>query len=51
MLRDGLQIPREDRIRAAIDELGFKRRGRHIVERLENAFDQAQALYDRHGGE
>ncbi|MFI6504207.1 AAA domain-containing protein [Nonomuraea typhae] len=51
MLEDGLQIPRDDRVRAAADELGFKRRGRLIVESLEAAFDKAQLMYDRQGGE
>jgi very-short-patch-repair endonuclease len=51
MLQDGLQIPRDDRVRAAADELGFKRLGRVIVECLEDAFDQAQLMYDRQGGE
>ncbi|MEU7890843.1 AAA domain-containing protein [Microbispora bryophytorum] len=51
ILQDGLQIPREDRVRAAADELGFKRLGKVIVEHLEDAFDQAQLMYDRQGGE
>ncbi|WP_433185684.1 AAA domain-containing protein [Actinoallomurus sp. CA-150999] len=42
LLSDGLLLPREDRISEAIQELGFSRRGKIIVERLNAAFDEAR---------
>lgn len=42
LLSDGLPLAREDRISQAVTELGFRRRGRLIVERLNAAFDQAE---------
>ncbi|MEU6788827.1 AAA domain-containing protein [Nonomuraea angiospora] len=51
MLRDGLQIPRDERVEAAAADLGFKRLGKVIVERLEAAFDEAQSINDRQGDE
>ncbi|MGI5268882.1 AAA domain-containing protein [Nonomuraea sp. CA-218870] len=51
ILSDGLQIPRDDRMEEAATDLGFKRLGKVIAERLEAAFDQAQWINDRQGGE
>jgi very-short-patch-repair endonuclease len=47
LLDDGLQIDRETRVAQAMKELGFQKRGKNIVERLNYAFDQAQAARDR----
>ena len=47
LLDDGLQVDRETRIGQAMKELGFQKRGKNIVERLNYAFDQAQAARDR----
>ena len=47
LLDDGLQIDRETRVGQAMKELGFQKRGKNIVERLNHAFDQAQAERDR----
>lgn len=46
LMRDGRQEDRSDRIDQAIRELGFRRRGRRIVERLSRAADIAQHLTD-----
>ncbi|MFE0686569.1 AAA domain-containing protein [Streptomyces xiamenensis] len=47
ILGDGFQLDRDARIGEAIAELGFKKRGRIIVERLTQAFDQAQRAMDK----
>jgi hypothetical protein len=44
LLSDQLPLPREDRINMAVRELGFQKRGRIIVERLNWAFNRAQSL-------
>jgi hypothetical protein len=46
LMRDGRQEDRADRIDQAIRELGFRRRGRRIVERLSHATEIAQHLTD-----
>jgi hypothetical protein len=38
-------------VEAAAADLGFKRLGKVIVERLEAAFDEAQSINDRQGDE
>ncbi|PKW17613.1 AAA domain-containing protein [Saccharopolyspora spinosa] len=50
LLRDGLQLDREERLSQALRELGFKRRGRKIVERLSRAVDIAQNQADKEDG-
>lgn len=47
ILSDGYQLDRDTRIGQAITELGFKKRGRIIVERLNRAFKQAQHEADK----
>jgi hypothetical protein len=47
LLSDGFQLDRDTRINQAITELGFKKRGRVIVERLTRAFEQAQHTADK----
>ncbi|MFJ5278680.1 AAA domain-containing protein [Streptomyces parvulus] len=47
LLSDGFQLDRETRITQAMTELGFKKRGRLIVENLTRAFDQAQHTADQ----
>lgn len=47
LLSDGFQLDRDTRITQAITELGFKKRGRVIVERLTHAFEQAQHAADK----
>lgn len=47
LLGDGLQFDREERLSQALHELGFKRRGRKIVERLSRAIDIAQGQADK----
>ncbi|MEU1044049.1 hypothetical protein ABZ400_02690 [Streptomyces sp. NPDC005897] len=47
LLSDGFQLDRETRITQAMTELGFKKRGRLIVEHLTRAFDQAQHTADQ----
>ncbi|MBK3571430.1 hypothetical protein, partial [Streptomyces sp. MBT62] len=47
LLSDGFQLDRDTRITQAITELGFKKRGRVIVERLTRAFEQAQHTADK----
>ncbi|TJZ99175.1 AAA domain-containing protein [Actinacidiphila oryziradicis] len=47
LLSDGFQLDRDTRMTQAITELGFKKRGRVIVERLTGAFDQAQHAADK----
>jgi very-short-patch-repair endonuclease len=44
LLSDRLPLDRETRIDQAIQELGFKRRGRKIVERINAGFDRAERL-------
>lgn len=47
LLRDGLQLDREQRLSQALRELGFQRRGPKIRERLTRAIDIAQDQADR----
>ncbi|MFD4481598.1 AAA domain-containing protein [Streptomyces sp. NPDC058471] len=47
LLSDGFQRDRDTRINQAITELGFKKRGRVIVERLTRALEQAQHTADK----
>lgn len=47
LLRDGLQLDREQRLSQGLRELGFKRRGRKIAERLTRAIDIAQDQADK----
>ncbi|MDG9688802.1 AAA domain-containing protein [Streptomyces sp. DH17] len=47
LLNDGFQLDRDTRITQALTELGFKRRGRVIVERLTRAFEQVQHTADK----
>ncbi|SNX88459.1 AAA domain-containing protein [Streptomyces sp. TLI_55] len=47
LLSDGFQLDRETRISQAISELGFKKRGRVIVDRLTRVFEQAQHTADK----
>ncbi|MFJ5035174.1 AAA domain-containing protein [Streptomyces sp. NPDC088560] len=47
LLGDGFQLDRDTRIAQALTELGFKKRGRVIVERLTTAFEQAQHAADK----
>ncbi|QKW52840.1 AAA domain-containing protein [Streptomyces buecherae] len=47
LLSDGYQLDRHTRIGQALTELGFKRRGRVIVERLNRAFEQARYPADK----
>lgn len=47
ILSDGYQLDRDTRISQAIAELGFKKRGRVIVERLTRTFEQAQHVADK----
>ncbi|MER6406236.1 AAA domain-containing protein [Streptomyces viridosporus] len=47
LLDDGFQLDRDTRITQALAELGFKKRGRVIVERLTRAFEQAQHMADK----
>ncbi|GDY33399.1 AAA domain-containing protein [Gandjariella thermophila] len=44
LLADRLPLDRETRIDQAIQQLGFRRRGRKIVERINAAFDHAERL-------
>lgn len=46
LLRDGLQLDREQRLSQALRELGFQRRGPKIRERLTRAIDIAQDQAD-----
>lgn len=50
LISDGLAVDREDRIRQAMHELGFKRKGRKIVERVTRAVLIAQDQADRTEG-
>ncbi|HEX3959444.1 MAG TPA: AAA domain-containing protein [Trebonia sp.] len=50
LLRDRLQLPRDERIGQAMTELGFQKRGRVIVDRLDNALAEAQRIFDRMDG-
>ncbi|MEV8018162.1 hypothetical protein AB0O76_17870 [Streptomyces sp. NPDC086554] len=47
LLSDGYQLDRDTRIGQALTELGFKRCGRILTERLTHAFEQAQHTTDR----
>ncbi|MFC4854618.1 AAA domain-containing protein [Actinophytocola glycyrrhizae] len=47
LICDGLQLDRYERVTQAMEELGFKRRGRRILERLESAIEIAQHHADR----
>ncbi|MFJ6540342.1 AAA domain-containing protein [Streptomyces sp. NPDC091385] len=47
LLSDGYQLDRETRVDQALAELGFKRRGRVITERLLHAFAHAQHPTDK----
>lgn len=47
LISDGLPLDRQERVRQAMRELGFQKRGRKIRERLERAVDVAQALADK----
>ncbi|MEU7688167.1 hypothetical protein, partial [Streptomyces spectabilis] len=47
LLSDGYQLDRDTRVGQALAELGFKRRGRVITERLLRAFEQAQHPADK----
>ncbi|MGW1543278.1 AAA domain-containing protein [Streptomyces sp. NPDC002309] len=47
LLSDGFQLDRDTRITQAMTELGFKKRGRIIVERLTRAFEHAQHTADK----
>jgi len=47
LLQDRLQYDRETRIQQAMQELGFKRRGKNIVQRLGYALSIAQRLADQ----
>ncbi|GAB2669668.1 hypothetical protein GCM10027271_32180 [Saccharopolyspora gloriosae] len=47
LLRDGLQLDRDERITQAMQELGKSKRGRIIVERLTRAVEIAQDQADR----
>ncbi|MEV7505119.1 AAA domain-containing protein [Streptomyces sp. NPDC093018] len=47
LLSDGFQLDRDTRVGQALTELGFKRRGRVIVERLTRAFEQARHPADK----
>lgn len=49
LLTDRLQLDREERIEQAMAELGFRRRGARIVERLGRAVHVAQNDADREG--
>ncbi|MER7113573.1 AAA domain-containing protein [Saccharomonospora azurea] len=46
LLQDGLQLDREDRLSQALGELGFKRRGRKISDRLLRSIAIAQHQID-----
>lgn len=50
LISDGPPLDRQERITRAMEELGFKRRGKKIVERLERAVDIAQDLADKAEG-
>ena len=47
ILSDGFQLDRDARVAQAMAELGFKKRGKVIVDRLERAFDRAQQITDK----
>lgn len=47
LICDGRQLDRHERLSQAIAELGFQRRGKKIVERLESAIEIAQHHADR----
>ncbi|MFI6661489.1 AAA domain-containing protein [Streptomyces sp. NPDC050523] len=47
LLGDGLQLDRDTRIAQAMGELGFKKRGHVIAERLTQAFARAQHTADK----
>ncbi|MFW5415597.1 AAA family ATPase [Nocardiopsis sp. CNT-189] len=47
LLEDGLQLSRDERIKQAMTELGFRKRGRKIVARLQHVMEIAQHLTDQ----
>ncbi|ATL69873.1 AAA domain-containing protein [Nocardia terpenica] len=47
LMSDRLHISREERLAQAMTELGFRRRGTRITERLTHAIEAAQRLVDR----
>src|SRR5690606_19153615 len=47
LFQDGLQLSRDERIKQAMTELGFRNRGRRIVARLQHVVDIAQHLTDQ----
>jgi very-short-patch-repair endonuclease len=49
LMTDKLQLDREERLEQARNELGFKRRGSRIVERLTRAVEIAQHQIDQEG--
>ena len=51
LLRDRRQLAREDRIKQAMDQLGFQKRGSTIVGRLSDALNRAQKIFDHVDGE
>jgi hypothetical protein len=44
LLRDGLPLDRDTRIKQAITELGFKQRRSKIVQRINEALDSAERM-------
>ena len=50
LFRDGRQLPRDERIGQAIEELGFQKRGSIIVARLSEALGRAQTIFDQMDG-
>jgi very-short-patch-repair endonuclease len=49
LLSDQRQLPRDERVTQAMTELGFRRRGSIITERLNQALESAQTIFDRRG--
>jgi very-short-patch-repair endonuclease len=47
ILSDGFQLDRDTRIAQVMAELGFRKRGRVIVDRLTHALERAQRIVDR----
>lgn len=50
LINDGLALDREERMTQAMRELGFKKKGKKIVERLTSAIEIAQHLADKEEG-
>lgn len=50
LIGDGMALDREERLTQAMRELGFKRRGRKITERLTRVVEIAQHLADKEEG-